>query len=402
MGLFSKKLSDEELIQQNIAAQQAEATDVNTKKDEDGLGDSKLAMEVSKLKAQMEGMGEQRKATNDRFSRISEQMGELRGMIVETNKAVTRIEAATTRAIDMVESVKPDQLMVEVRKQDSKSEALKANIESNEMMMADLMKEMKEMRKKIDFYKGVEQIAQMNDEIKKELIDMKKLESTIDRHSNKVESIFLDVEKRYTELDKFQDITKDLKKSFEKIQGDVDKLRVRIENSADKKEVVKILGKFNDFEKHTTNLLNLLDEKTKNTTEKIENDTKKMEKHIDTKINKGLKKLNIEIDEPTKENKEENKKTENIDKTKSQENKKTNPFSKFSQIFKKKQKNQENTTENTQKEESNKEKDEEKTENQEVIENQEKISENQEENTSEDTSFENLSKEPEKKEEQKQ
>lgn len=324
MGLFGKKLSDEELIAKNIAAQQAEATVTTTNKEEDGLGDSKVAIEVSKLKAQMEGAVEQRKAVNERFSRNSEEMGELRSMIVETNKAVSRIEAATTRAIDMVESVKPDQLMIEVRKQDSKAEALKANIESNEMMMSDLMKELKEMRKKMDFYKGVEQVAKMNEEIKQELISMKKLESVIERHSNKVESIFLDVEKRYAEIDKFQDITKDLKRSFEKLQGDVDKLRVKIDSAADKKEVVKLLDKFKDFEKHTTNLLNLIDEKTKNTTESIDKEFKRVTERVDKKLDSAIKKLHIavdEVEESPKEQSKSEKKEESSQATQSETNK---------------------------------------------------------------------------------
>lgn len=348
MGLFGKKLSDEELIAKNIAAQQAEAEPAANagNKDEDSLGDSKLAIEVTKLKAQMDGAVEQRKAVNDRFSRISEEIGELRGMIVETNKAVSRIEAATTKVIDMVESVKPDQLMIEVRKQDSKSEALKANIESNETMMSDLMKELKEMRKKMDFYKGVDQVAKMNEEIKKELISMKKLESVIDRHSSKVESIFLDVEKRYTELDKFQDVTKDLRRSFEKLQGDVDKLRVKVDGAADKKEVVKLLDKFKDFEKHTTNLLNLIDEKTKSTTDSMNKEFKKIETHADEKVNRAIKRLHLEVDEVEEQKKQEESAPKTEQSSEAQESSTENKpeeennekKSIFSNIFKKKEK----------------------------------------------------------------
>ena len=370
MGLFKKKLSDEELIQQNIAKQQeeAQATADGDKKDEDALGDTKLAVEVTKIKAQLEGLNEQRKASNERFSRISEEMGEIRGMIIETNKAVSRIEAATTKAIDMVESVKPDQLMIEVRKQDSKSEALKANIESNENMMQDVMKETKAMRKKMDFYKGVEQVAQMMEEIKKELIDMKKLEGTIDRHSSKVESIFIDVEKRYTELDKFQDVTKDLKRSFEKLQGDVDKLRVKVEKAADKKEVVTLLGKFNEFEKHTNNIINLLENKTKSSKEDIDKRFEILKEETDNNLNKALKKFNMDMNE-IKEGKTENKKPSE---------KKKSIFS----FLKKKDNKEENKEEDKTESEENKENSVDKKEE----ENAENKEESQDQNTNQENS----------------
>lgn len=303
MGLFKKKLSDEELIQKNIAAQQAEAQAVNDvgNKEDNGLGDSKLGVEITKLKAQLEGLNEQRKATNERFSRNSEEVGELRGMIIETNKAVSRIEAASTKAIDLVESVKPEELMMEVRKLDSKIEALKANLESNETMSSDIMKEVKGMRRKMDFYKGVEQIAKMNEEVKKELIDIKKTESIIERHSNKVESIFIEVEKKYSELDKFTDVTKDLKREFEKIQDDTNKLRVKVQNSAEKKEVVSLIAKFNDFEKHTSNLINLLDQKSKSTMDEIHKTSEKIQKDVDEKVNSAIKRLNLAVEEKSEE-----------------------------------------------------------------------------------------------------
>lgn len=312
MGLFKKKLSDEELIKANIEAQQAEleAKSAGNKKDEDALGDSKLAIEVTKVKAQLEGLGEQRKAVNERFSRISEEIGEMRGMIVETNKAVTKIEASSTKAIDMVESVKPEELMIEVRKLDTKIEALKANLEGNETMMSDIMKEVKEMRRRMDFYKGVEQIAKMNEEIKQELIDIKKMESVIDRHSNKVESIYIDVEKKYSELDKFEDVTRDLQRSFSKLQQDLDKLRVKVEDSAAKQELVKLITKFNDFEKHTTSLLNLLEDKSKSTVEQVSKELDAMKKKADDKVDAAVKRLHLEAEKSEAEEKNKGSKEE--------------------------------------------------------------------------------------------
>ena len=298
MGLFKKKLSDEELIKKNIEAQQAELEEKEAAKNkkEDDLGDSKLGVEVTKIKAQLEGLNEQRQAVNERFSRISEEMGEVRGMLMDTNKSVGNIEASATKAIDLVESVKPDQLMLEVRKQDSKIESLKAGIESSESLMRDMMKEVKEMRKKIDFYKGIEQVAKLNEEIKAELIQIKKIESVIDRHSNKVETIYIEVEKKYTEFDKFNDNVKDLKRNFDKLMNDFDKIKVKLEDKTDKKELVTLVNKFNDFEKHTTNLINLMDKRSKTTSDEINMNVKSMKNEIRKKIDSAIKQLNLEVE----------------------------------------------------------------------------------------------------------
>jgi chromosome segregation ATPase len=300
-NLFKKKLSDEDLIKANLESRQAEVETSSSDKKQDDLGDSKLGVEVIKIKAQLEGLNEQRQAVNDRFGRLNESIGEMRGMIMDTNKAVGNIEASATKAIDLVENVKPDLLMVEIRKQDSKLESLKANLESNESLMKDLMSEVKEMRKRMDFYKGVEQVVKMNNEIKDELIQIKKIEGNIDRHSNKVETIFLEVEKKFTEFDKYGDTAKDLQRNFDKIQGDVDKLRVKVEDKSDKKEVMTFVTKFNDFEKHTTNIINLLDERSKTSIDEIKKTFDKVVEDTRERLDSAIRQLGLEAEKVGKE-----------------------------------------------------------------------------------------------------
>src|SRR5689334_9433523 len=119
----------------------AEAAELNVtaaveeKKEDTATGNPKIDIEFAKIKGQLDSFAEVRKATTERFSRISEQMGELRGMIIDTNKAMGKVEVSSTKAIDLVESVHPEKLMIEVRKQDGKVEALRASIESNEAIM---------------------------------------------------------------------------------------------------------------------------------------------------------------------------------------------------------------------------------------------------------------------------
>lgn len=321
MGLFKKKLSDEEMIKKNIEAQQAEIEEkeaANSKK-EDDLGDSKLGVEVTKIKAQLEGLNEQRQATNERFSRISEEIGEVRGMIMDTNKSVGNIEASATKAVDLVESVKPDHLMLEVRKQDSKIESVKAGVESSESLMRDMMKEVKEMRKKMDFYKGVEQVAKLNEEIKEELIQIKKIEGEIERHSNKVESIYIEVEKKFLDFDKFNDNVKDLKRAFDKIQGDFDKMKVKLEDKTDKKELLKFITKFNDFEKHTTKIIGLMESRSKSVNEDVKKNMVALKREIKMKLDSAITQLDLKVESVGEEQLTDAKKEEVVQKEQEQE-----------------------------------------------------------------------------------
>jgi len=283
LGLFGvKKKSRDDIIADGIAQTEAEASGAGQEKKEDSFssGNAKVDIELTRIKAQLESLNEIRKANSERFSRVSEQMGELRGMIMDTNKTMSKIEVSATKAIDLVESVQPEKLMIEIRKQEGKAEALKANIESNEAMMRDLMEELKKIRQQMNFYKGIEQVIKLNEEVKGEILEIKKVEAVIERHADKSESIFLDLEKKYAEFDKFQRTIDEVEKTFHAMQGDFDNIKLQLSNKAEKKEFGSLMDRFTEFEKHIGNIMKLLDERSKHMKIELKETVKKIKSEL--------------------------------------------------------------------------------------------------------------------------
>ncbi|MBS3164825.1 hypothetical protein J4439_05330 [Candidatus Woesearchaeota archaeon] len=222
----------------------------------EGMGS--LIAEVTRIKAQLEGLGETRKATNERFTRITEQIGELRGMILEAGKSVQKVELSTTKAVGLVESIEPDKFLVMIRKQDAKLEALKGNLESNEVMMQTIMGELKEMRQKIRVFRGIDQVAKMTDEVKSELTEIRKVKAVAERHADRVETFFSEIQKQVRGFEEYAASQKELKDSVSRLTKSVDQLNVKLLQKADKKEVESIITNFREFEDHTTRVIKLL------------------------------------------------------------------------------------------------------------------------------------------------
>lgn len=294
MGLFDKKKSRDDVIAEGVAnaAAEAEAAAAGDKKEDSfNSGNAKVDMEITKIKAQLESYGEVRKANSERFSRSSEQMGELRGMIMDINKTMSKIEVSATKAIDLVESVQPEKLMIEMRKQEGKMESLKANIESNEAMMKDIMEEIKKMRTQMNFYKGIEQVTKLNDEVKNEIFEIKKVEANIERHADKGETIFLDLEKKMANFDQFEKKISEVEDTFHGIQGDFDKMKFQISNKAEKKEFLNLMDKFTDFEKHTGDVLKLLDNRSKHARQDLKDSFERIKLQLQRKHGVSLQDL---------------------------------------------------------------------------------------------------------------
>lgn len=160
----------------------------------------KITTEIDRLKASVESFGEVRKGLMERMSGLNEQIGELRAMIMDRDRTIQEIELKAIKASDLVESVQPDKLMIELQKEDAKFEALKANLEGNESIMNRIMEELKEMRRKLDFFRGIEEIIKLSEEVKKELIEIKKVEASININTDKVQTIYAELRKKFKKL----------------------------------------------------------------------------------------------------------------------------------------------------------------------------------------------------------
>jgi len=160
-----------------------------------------------------------------------------------------------------VQTVQPDKLMIEMRKQDAKVEALRANIESNEMVINNAISEIKQMRSKLSVFTGMEQVIKLNDEVKMELMDIKKMTAVVERHSDKVETIFAEMQKRFSTFERSADRVEDMDKSVRQLISDLDTVKTKMTDLSSKRELENLIVKFNGFEKHVSGIVSLVQRK---------------------------------------------------------------------------------------------------------------------------------------------
>src|SRR3989338_11208950 len=124
----------------------------------------KIGVEITKILAKLDSFSEVNKSTSERFSTINEQMGELRGQLMDTNRNMGQLEVKATKAADLVESVHPDKLMIQVQKLDGKIEGVRAMVEAKEEMMKNVMDQLKKQRDQMNVFRGIEQVIKLNEE----------------------------------------------------------------------------------------------------------------------------------------------------------------------------------------------------------------------------------------------
>ncbi len=251
LGFFERLLSKKKKKEEKDILDEVEEEEEKPKEVTSSAGATpsigKLTADLDRLKAQFDSFKEIRKAFTERFTRVSEQIGELRSMLIERDRSMQKLEAKTLKAVDMVEAVQPDKLMVEVRKQDGKIEALRASLESNEAIMNRISEELRTIRQKMDLYKGVEQVMKMNEEVKGELINIKKIEATVGAHADKVETMFMEMQKRFKELEMFKTQLNEALLDLKDQSSEINALKIRMTEMVKKEDLDKVI---NQLKKH--------------------------------------------------------------------------------------------------------------------------------------------------------
>ncbi|MBW6442805.1 hypothetical protein K0A97_03460, partial [Patescibacteria group bacterium] len=218
-----------------------------TEKISGGADFSRLNSEIEKINAGIESFGEVRKTFNDMFSQVNEQIGELRAMISDRDRSVKEIEMKAIKAGDLVESVQPEKLMLEVQREHAKFEALKANLESNEEIMNRIMEDLKELRRKFEFFRGMNELVKLSDEVKKELVEIKSIEAEIGVKSEKVEAFYSEIRRKYKTIDMVESDLAQLKATTETHTTDLDTIKIKISNLAEKEDIEKIMKKMEKY-----------------------------------------------------------------------------------------------------------------------------------------------------------
>lgn len=220
-----------------------------------------MVAEITKIKATLESFGEIRKANSERFATINEQIGELRGQIMDVNRNMGTLEVKTTKAADLVESVHPDKLMIQVQKSDGKVEALRGLIESKDAMIQNIMEQLKSMRNQMKVFKGIEEVLKLNEDVKTEVMNIKKMTALVERHADRVENIFVESQRTFKEFNDMLGQISIMKSQLKETSDKADKLEVK---SAKYIETGKFESRMNEIEKLAKRMKELSDESEKN------------------------------------------------------------------------------------------------------------------------------------------
>jgi len=203
---------------------------------------AKSNFEAERINARIESLNELLKGHSERFSTLSQQIGEVRAMTLSNEKLISKSMQSAEMAVDIVKEVKPEKLRIEYQKIDARISAFEEKVELNKQFMDTIMSELKELRRKSDLFIGTDAILKLNEDIKKDLLDAHKISTMARVHADKSEQIFIELKRGFADTQKTNEIVSRLDASYSGISKQMEKLKLDYSNITQN-------GDFEDYKK---------------------------------------------------------------------------------------------------------------------------------------------------------
>ncbi len=146
----------------------------------------KILMELEKLKAKTETLGEMRNALDERLGHIQESLGELRSMTFARESGQKELEAKVEKYLDLVENLEPQKFMKEFDKRDKELASQGMRLEKMEAASADLARIANSTKSLLESMGSLKNLSNVNKEVSEKL---SKMDSTVNRAQKTADDI---------------------------------------------------------------------------------------------------------------------------------------------------------------------------------------------------------------------
>jgi len=262
-----------------------------------------IILKVERLDAKIATLDDYRKVTDEKISRISEEIGELRSTFLALDKRFSPLEVNAERALKAVSEVMPEKIRADFQKIEREILGIRAEIERMNTIIDSVRSEEKKLMEAFEKIKNVENVLDISKKIEEKIARVEEASRYADRVSAKTEVVFselsgklAEIERQKGKISRLDELTKELVKTLDEISLKIPKFAEKVEVS---KLGEEILSKIKSIEpesikmeiaKEINSRVGTLREEITNSLREIENTKKSLEE-----IPKKVESLSLEL-----------------------------------------------------------------------------------------------------------
>jgi hypothetical protein len=206
----------------------------------------KINVRLVKLKAYVDAMKEDKISERESSQRITEEVGETRSSMNSMEGRVGEIEMKLEDVSETLADLKPQKFSKDLQKKDEEIKMHEARLEKLDDMNSTILKRVNQIQIILEKLGNIESMAEMTKGVSKKLVSIDERENKIARLADKIDSMFVEMNKRLEEFmfykakqDSLDDLSKEMLKSIDELttkltryaeKDDLELLRDTLEN----------------------------------------------------------------------------------------------------------------------------------------------------------------------------
>lgn len=213
-----------------------------------GISEAKFNAEMEKFKLLIDTANEGKKSLDEKILRLTENLGEIRSLVYQREGIAKDQDVKLETMEESLQEVKPDEIAKQFAQRDKTVANHDMRLEKLEFKAQDLIKNLGDIRSLLSSIGGLENIAAVNKQITQKLSTVNDKTKSIERLSNKVEEIFVDMNKKVEDFylykakqETIDELVKELMKSTDDLSLQL-KDYVKIKDLDSLKEDIATIG----------------------------------------------------------------------------------------------------------------------------------------------------------------
>ena len=228
------------------------------KKEEEPKESDRLVFQVEKIEAKLETMEGLRQATDEKISRLSEEIGELRSSILEKDKTFNQVESGFEKVKEIFDELQPKKIRAELDRKEDAIEKLGAKVEAFDTKISDMKKNMSDVLNIMDKIKDLKNVVAVSETITKKMARIEEERKETAKIAAKVESMFAELTEKMSEFHNYRDKIEFSSESMHDIMKSLDMMEVRIENAVKKDDMKKVDDRLEQMEADLTDKVRVI------------------------------------------------------------------------------------------------------------------------------------------------
>lgn len=196
----------------------------------------KLTMDVEKLGAELTSLKDTRTQSDERLQRIAEDVGELRSLFFQREEAFRDTQSTTEKLKSAVEELEPDKFLKALHKNEGELMLAQSKIEKLERISEEAGRQLKDAKAVLENVKGIENLKELLKEINTKSSKVEELHGSIERSTNKVEKLYVEVDRKLGEFNTFKAKLITLDELAKELMKIVDEAKIKLDDTPNKGE----------------------------------------------------------------------------------------------------------------------------------------------------------------------